>query len=80
MCENRTVPLSINILMVLETDRLTQLQECANKLTELLFLSVGVLQRDAPLLETNPEIPVTCWSKEQTENNWRSNQGSFITL
>jgi hypothetical protein len=66
--------------MVLETDRLTQLQECANKLTELLFLSVGVLQRDAPLLETNPEIPVTCWSKEQTENNWRSNQGSFTTL
>ena len=61
--------------MVLESDRLTQLQECVNKLTELFFISVGVLQRDAPLLETNSEIPVTCWTKEQTQTNWKSNQG-----
>lgn len=64
--------------MTTETDRLTQLQECVNKLTELLFVSVGVLQRDAPLLETNPEIPVTCWTKEQIQSNWKSNQGIFI--
>lgn len=61
--------------MTKQQDRVSQLQECVDKLSELFFISVGALQRDAPLLETSPEIPVTAWTKEQVQNNWKGNQG-----
>ncbi|KAJ3368315.1 Mediator of RNA polymerase II transcription subunit 21 [Kappamyces sp. JEL0680] len=60
--------------MTKETDRLSQLQECVSRLSELYFISIGALQRDAPLLELNPEIPVTAWTKEQVQSNWKGNQ------
>ncbi|KAI8896877.1 hypothetical protein BC833DRAFT_553291 [Globomyces pollinis-pini] len=56
------------------SDRLTQLQQCVDKLSECFYISIGALQRDAPLVETNPEIPVTCWTKEQIDINWKGNQ------
>ncbi|KAK6093988.1 hypothetical protein MT418_005812 [Batrachochytrium dendrobatidis] len=55
-------------------DRLTQLQECLGKLTEIFFTSTGVLQRDAPLMSTNPDLPITSWKSEQIETNWLANK------
>ncbi|KAH6574514.1 hypothetical protein BASA61_002381 [Batrachochytrium salamandrivorans] len=55
-------------------DRLTQLQECMDKLTEIFFTATGVLQRDAPLISANPELPVTSWKPEQVEANWLANK------
>jgi hypothetical protein len=60
--------------MTKDFDRLSQLQQTLNQQTEVFFTAVGALQRDAPLLETNPEIPVSCWSKEQIEANWTGNK------
>jgi mediator of RNA polymerase II transcription subunit 21 len=60
-------------------DRLTQIQQCAEKISEHFFTSVGVLQRDAPLMETNPNIPVTCWTPEQIKNNWQGNSELAIS-
>ncbi|KAI8928877.1 hypothetical protein BC831DRAFT_446234 [Entophlyctis helioformis] len=55
-------------------DRLTQLQECVDKMSEMFYTSVGVLQRDAPLVATNQELPVTSWTAEQVQANWTGNQ------
>ncbi|KAH9247416.1 hypothetical protein BASA81_014978 [Batrachochytrium salamandrivorans] len=57
-----------------QMDRLTQLQECMDKLTEIFFTATGVLQRDAPLISANPELPVTSWKPEQVEANWLANK------
>ncbi|KAJ3227817.1 hypothetical protein HK099_000071 [Clydaea vesicula] len=46
-------------------DRVTQLQDCIDKLAEILFTSLGVLQRDAPLLQINKDVPITAWTSEQ---------------
>jgi asparagine synthetase A len=54
-------------------DRLTQLQDCSLKLYEIFFTAIGALQRDAPLMELNPDVPVTCWTKEQIKGNWEGN-------
>lgn len=43
-------------------DRLTQLQECLDKLTTMFYTSVGVIQRDAPLVQVDANIPVSAWS------------------
>ncbi len=64
--------------MTKQNDRLSQLQEAINKLSELFFISVGALQRDAPLMETSSDIPVTAWSSEQIQTNWKGNQGKNI--
>jgi hypothetical protein len=66
--------------MTKELDRLSQLQESVNKLSELFFISVGALQRDAPLLETSSDIPVTCWTADQVQTNWSGNQGSTLYI
>ncbi|KAJ3332808.1 Mediator of RNA polymerase II transcription subunit 21 [Blyttiomyces sp. JEL0837] len=50
-------------------DRLTQIQDCLDKVTEMLYISVGMLQRDAPLISLNPEIPITAWTEEQVAKN-----------
>ncbi|KAL2912843.1 hypothetical protein HK105_207624 [Polyrhizophydium stewartii] len=70
-------------------DRLTQLQECVDKvhaarveragqaqpqLSKMLFVATGALQRDAPLVPTNPELPVTLWTAEQVQANWEGNK------
>lgn len=39
------------------------------ELTESFFNSVGVLQRDAPLVQTSPAVPVTAWSPDQIDKN-----------
>jgi asparagine synthetase A len=54
-------------------DRLTQLQECSLKLYEIFYTAIGALQRDAPLMELNAEVPVTCWTQEQIKKNWEGN-------
>ncbi len=54
-------------------DRLTQLQECSLKISELFYTAIGVLQRDAPLVELHPQVPVTCWTEEQIKKNWEGN-------
>lgn len=51
------------------SDRVTQIQQCAGKLSEIFFTSVGVLQRDATLIQVNPDIPITAWTPEQLEKN-----------
>ncbi len=38
-------------------DRVTQLQEELDSLTQLLYTSIGVLQRDAPPLELTSDVP-----------------------
>ncbi|KAJ3389712.1 Mediator of RNA polymerase II transcription subunit 21 [Lobulomyces angularis] len=50
-------------------DRVTQLQDCIDKLAEILFTSLGVLQRDAPLLQINKDVPITAWTSEQVLKN-----------
>jgi mediator of RNA polymerase II transcription subunit 21 len=60
--------------MTKDFDRLSQLQQTLNQQSEIFFTVVGALQRDAPLLETNPDIPVSCWSKEQIEANLTGNK------
>ncbi|KAI9208527.1 uncharacterized protein BJ171DRAFT_209217 [Polychytrium aggregatum] len=47
--------------------RLTQLQEAVDKITQILYTSTGVLQRDAPLLQVSADIPVTAWTEEQIQ-------------
>jgi hypothetical protein len=54
-------------------DRLTQLQECSLKVSELFYTAIGALQRDAPLMELDPSVPVTCWTEEQVKKNWDGN-------
>jgi mediator of RNA polymerase II transcription subunit 21 len=54
-------------------DRLTQLQECSLKVSELLYTAIGALQRDAPLVELDPSVPVTCWTEDQIKKNWEGN-------
>ncbi|KAJ1334895.1 hypothetical protein BSLG_008049 [Batrachochytrium salamandrivorans] len=44
------------------------------QLTEIFFTATGVLQRDAPLISANPELPVTSWKPEQVEANWLANK------
>jgi mediator of RNA polymerase II transcription subunit 21 len=56
-------------------DRVTQLQECIDKVSELMYISVGVLQRDAPLVQCSPEHPVTAWTPEQVNKNLEDNKG-----
>ncbi|KAI9340417.1 hypothetical protein DFJ73DRAFT_557409 [Zopfochytrium polystomum] len=51
------------------SDRLTQIQDCVGKLSELLYTAIGVLQRDAPLVALNNSIPITAWTEEQTKKN-----------
>ncbi|KAI8846938.1 hypothetical protein BC829DRAFT_370310 [Chytridium lagenaria] len=55
-------------------DRITQIQDCLDKLSELFFTSLGVLQRDAPLVPVHPAIPVTSWTEEQVKKNTESNK------
>ncbi|KAJ3009914.1 UNVERIFIED_CONTAM: Mediator of RNA polymerase II transcription subunit 21 [Siphonaria sp. JEL0065] len=50
-------------------DRLTQIQDCLDKLAEMMFISLGVTQRDAPLVALNDKTPVTAWTEEQIRNN-----------
>ncbi|KAJ3206467.1 Mediator of RNA polymerase II transcription subunit 21 [Dinochytrium kinnereticum] len=50
-------------------DRLSQIQDCIDKITELFYTAVGVLQRDAPLVSVCPTVPVTAWSEEQLNKN-----------
>ena len=50
------------------TDRLSQLQECYDKLMEMFYTSIGVMQRDAPLVKVG-EQEITAWTKEQVEKN-----------
>lgn len=50
-------------------DRVTQLQECVDKLSELMYTGVGVLQRDAPLVACSEDQKVTCWTEEQIAKN-----------
>ncbi|KAJ3175819.1 Mediator of RNA polymerase II transcription subunit 21 [Irineochytrium annulatum] len=55
-------------------DRLTQIQDCLDKMTEIFFNSVGVLQRDAPLVPLNDGTPVTAWTDEQVAKNTEETQ------
>ncbi|KAI8811626.1 hypothetical protein BJ742DRAFT_796631 [Cladochytrium replicatum] len=50
-------------------DRVTQLQDCLDRLSELFYTSVGVLQRDAPLKQISPDIPVSAWTDDQIRQN-----------
>lgn len=50
------------------TDRLSQLQECFDKLTEMFYTSIGVMQRDAPLVKVG-DHEVTAWTAEEVEKN-----------
>jgi hypothetical protein len=47
-------------------DRLTQLQESLDSLTEMFYTSIGILQRDAPLISTNDK-PVELWKPEEIQ-------------
>ena len=40
-------------------DRLTQIQQAMDKLLQIYFVSVGALQRDAPLMEPDNTVPIT---------------------
>ncbi|KAI9321192.1 mediator complex, subunit Med21 [Obelidium mucronatum] len=53
-------------------DRVTQIQDCLDKLAEIMYISLGVTQRDAPLVALNEKTPVTAWSEEQIRNNSQS--------
>jgi hypothetical protein len=49
-------------------DRLSQLQDCFDKLVEMMYTSTGVLQRDAPLVKVG-QNKITAWTEEQIEKN-----------
>ncbi|KAI8905979.1 hypothetical protein EDD86DRAFT_193355 [Gorgonomyces haynaldii] len=53
-------------------DRLTQLQMVVDRMTEIFYTSVGVLQRDAPLAKTDFEVE--CWTQEEIDANTKSNK------
>ncbi|KAI8609877.1 hypothetical protein BC830DRAFT_1148467 [Chytriomyces sp. MP71] len=55
-------------------DRLTQIQDCVDKLSEIFFISVGATQRDAPLAALHNDMPVTAWTPEQIAANTQSNK------
>jgi hypothetical protein len=58
-------------------DRVTQLQDFMDKLSELMFNSVGVLQRDAPVLACSKDQKVTCWTEEQQLNKISESKCNF---
>ncbi len=55
-------------------DRLSQLQECIDKLLAVFSNATGVLQRDAPLIAVSQNQPVVCWTAEQCASNLASCQ------
>ncbi|KAJ3115689.1 Mediator of RNA polymerase II transcription subunit 21 [Nowakowskiella sp. JEL0407] len=56
-------------------DKLTQLQDRLDKLSVMLYTSVGVLQRDAPLVPPKGStIPVTAWTEQQVKERTETNQ------
>ncbi|TPX34456.1 aspartate transaminase [Synchytrium microbalum] len=50
------------------TDRLSQLQACLDRVVEMMYIAVGALQRDAPLVALDADIPVTAFTEEQNHN------------
>jgi hypothetical protein len=58
-------------------DRLSQLQDCFAALTEMCYTSVGVLQRDAPLVKIGSE-KISAWTDEQIDKNTRDLERSLL--
>ncbi|RKO98736.1 hypothetical protein CXG81DRAFT_723, partial [Caulochytrium protostelioides] len=61
-------------------DRLTQLQNCIDKLGEHLYVALGALQRDAPLHAVAPHLPVVAWTPAQRRQSERDATGLAATL
>ncbi|KAJ3413889.1 hypothetical protein HDV05_007331 [Chytridiales sp. JEL 0842] len=41
----------------------------------MFYISIGVLQRDAPLTQLHPDIPVTAWTQDQIKRNQEDIKG-----
>ncbi len=55
-------------------NNLQELHTALTRLSEIFYVSVGALQRDAPLVQTTDDIPVTCWTEEQIKKNSEGNK------
>jgi len=44
----------------------------------MFYTSIGVLQRDAPLKATSPDIPITAWTEEQINTNEKEGKSMFF--